>query len=553
MYRKPQMKDDIWKFISELSSQRKSTSRTYQIESLAVLEKYGAVASQTTIMDADNLLLVNKVSHSRKDTDNVLPQHETRLNTSDDRDTDIFAVNETPHSTNDDTSIFTANETYVGTSNDSGTIPDVCVGTEPQDSSHDFAGNTCISNLYYLSFKKFKGMEFNKYDRLYLTHASTLPVDSDLHISLRNIALDFLQKAHLVNEEISVLKLALSNAMNLLNPAAIRLVKPFMDDSTKTSLEQKTNEAITQFGNGLSEASSLLYEQLMQETLNSPDDDDLLQLIYHKKSELVASKNRSDERFYVLCILEHVVEGIDDWQTTQEESELTIYRRFGGILDILFRNTKICLADGETISEASSRTMRYNECVYGDSNTTTNNSFGRRIDLIMKSSKEKAIELCTNEWKRQQAGTTVSVNQQNKNIRLNCAVLSHLQSLKHPSKVPFTVAMDWLGTAGYMYILVDVEGIYVARKIGQLIMPRTLLDLEEFKRTLDLLFAFKRFLVNLGYQMDCALQRRETADQLREVIFLDDDDDNPETNPKQRMVFFTPRNSRIKKTKIDLE
>ncbi|ORZ04107.1 hypothetical protein BCR42DRAFT_199860 [Absidia repens] len=292
--------------------------------------------------------------------------------------------------------------------------------------------------------------------------------------------------------------------------------------------------------------------------MTSPNDAKLLQAIYQKKADLVATMHRTDEQFCLLSILEHVVEGIDDWLITQDESELTLYRRFGSILDILLRHTKIYLADGETISEASSRTMRYNECIYGHSRTTTtttNNVFGRRIDLIIKSSKEKSIELCTNEWKRQQADANLAIHQQNKNIRLNCAILSHLQSLKYPSKVPFTVAMDWLGTVGYMYILVDVEGTFVARNIGQVIMPRTLLNLKEFKRTLDLLFALKRFLVDLGYQMECALQKCESDDQLRQVNFLDDDNDtngdDDGTNPKQRMVFFTPRNSRIKKMKID--
>ncbi|CAO3600574.1 unnamed protein product [Absidia cylindrospora] len=213
------------------------------------------------------------------DTDNILPQHETPRNTNDDGDTDTITPNKTP--------IFTANES----------------GTKTQDSSHGFAGNTCISDLYYLSFKKFKGIKFN--------------------------------------------------------------------------------------------------------------------------------------------------------------------RAFGQV-----RN--ICTQIG------------FNECV-GRVHMSLASDFGWPT---------VSIELCTNEWNRQQADTTLCANQQNSQKSFSGSIYCGN------------------GLVRYMY----VEGMHGARKIGQLIMTRTILNLPEFNGPC--------------YQMECALQRCESADQLREVIFLDEDD-NPETNPKQ--------------------
>ncbi|KAI8077677.1 uncharacterized protein BX664DRAFT_41810 [Halteromyces radiatus] len=256
----PQMKNDVWTFISNLARQRKSLSQTYEVESIRVLERYSAIASSSALTDADNLHQL---------------QHGTPISTIDDSDTQ--------HSTDDESGM-------------------------ADDPTYDFDGNTFISNAYYLSFKKFKGIKFNQHDRLYLEKAaSTTSFDSGLHSSIYNIVLHLLRKVYLNNDEISLLKLSLSNAINFLNPGAVNLVKTFMDDGARSLFEQQTKAAITQFDCGLSEQCSSLYDELMEKTLmTSPNDAKLLQAIYQKKADLVTTMHRTDEQFCLLSILEHV-------------------------------------------------------------------------------------------------------------------------------------------------------------------------------------------------------------------------------------------------------
>lgn len=63
--------------------------------------------------------------------------------------------------------------------------------------------------------------------------------------------------------------------------------------------------------------------------------------------------------------------------------------------------------------------------------------------------------------------------QQCKNYRINGTILDSLQRISPSNPVKQVVAMDWLGYVGYMFALVDVDGIYHAQQVGVLLLPKS--------------------------------------------------------------------------------
>ncbi|CAO3593905.1 unnamed protein product [Absidia cylindrospora] len=304
-------------------------SQQYTVESFKLLEKYSNVAAESGTEDLNNILRNNNNNNSNSNSNTI--------NTNNNDNTTNTTNNDASSSTSTSTSIIIedcrkrpmiANDADdIDDDDEDSTVVDISGKDQP---IYDFKDNTTISNLYHLAFKKFKGIKFNSADQVYLQHAATLPSDPSISLPLRKVVLDLLGHTDLNNIEIALLKTSLSNTINLLNPAMIRLLKPYLDSTTEQHLEQRTNHIVTQFmANGLSEASGLLYDELMRESSKSIDEGYLLQVIYQKKAALMGNKKRDDE----LCILEYVLEGLDDWSSTEDESELTICRRFAAILD----------------------------------------------------------------------------------------------------------------------------------------------------------------------------------------------------------------------------
>ncbi|ORE06846.1 hypothetical protein BCV72DRAFT_305162 [Rhizopus microsporus var. microsporus] len=76
-----------------------------------------------------------------------------------------------------------------------------------------------------------------------------------------------------------------------------------------------------------------------------------------------------------------------------DASELTCYRKFAKLLDEILDNTMLGIQDGERVSKTSKAVSSNLEKIYNES-ISLNNSFGRRIDLILTT---KGLELPTSE------------------------------------------------------------------------------------------------------------------------------------------------------------
>ncbi|KAI8096373.1 uncharacterized protein BX664DRAFT_239544, partial [Halteromyces radiatus] len=107
----------------------------------------------------------------------------------------------------------------------------------------------------------------------------------------------------------------------------------------------------------------------------------------------------------------------------QDDSETTIYRRVATILDFMFRDM--------------------------------------HIDLLIRYGKDtKDLKLSSNEFKKPSVTTSNAITQQCKNLRVNSAILNHLQGLN--KKIDSLLAMDWI---------VAHHGVYVAKIIDILTIP----------------------------------------------------------------------------------
>lgn len=105
--------------------------------------------------------------------------------------------------------------------------------------------------------------------------------------------------------------------------------------------------------------------------------------------------------------------------------------------------------------------------------------------------------------------TSQLLAQQNKNWRVNGFILDHLHGLN--KKIDAVIAMDWIGkyhqslnqpvthfflirvvgNIGYLYCLVDQNGLYVSKNIDVLHIPTSVSAMDQFIDTLQLLFAYK--------------------------------------------------------------
>ncbi|KAI8888332.1 hypothetical protein K501DRAFT_157466, partial [Backusella circina FSU 941] len=117
-------------------------------------------------------------------------------------------------------------------------------------------------------------------------------------------------------------------------------------------------------------------------------------------------------------------------------------------------------------------------------------TIGRRIDLLVKAMNK---DLSSSEWKRSSVGKKLGESQQVKNIRINTAILESIESMliDDDQLHGYFEESSFSGDIVYMMAIKKVDSAYVAYYIGDLMLPVSLSCLEDFKKTLNLLFSFK--------------------------------------------------------------
>ncbi|CAO3618871.1 unnamed protein product [Mucor hiemalis] len=147
-------------------------------------------------------------------------------------------------------------------------------------------------------------------------------------------------------------------------------------------------------------------------------------------------------------------------------------------------------------------------------------SIGRKIDILVKHDQgsNKFIELSSLEVKPANAGPAVIKEQQNKNLRTNGAILAYLSSLNPKCcALQTTAAIDFIGSVGYVYTMTNIEDIFYAKQVGIMMLPKSRSTFTNLIETMDLLFAFEAFMINLGHEARAALEHRESLDNICEV------------------------------------
>ncbi|CEG65346.1 hypothetical protein RMATCC62417_02149 [Rhizopus microsporus] len=304
---------------------------------------------------------------------------------------------------------------------------------------------------------------------------------SDVKDKLASIASKTLLKQKWDATDDIIAKLSLSSICNLISPTTFDVLKDILGNEELLRLDNLPQPSYP----GLSAEN----ERLLKDLLESSDNvDDLLEKVYTNQRDLVAKGKRTSELYTALAMIHLVAENLENWKMI--DSEMTVYRRLASLLDILFWRSSVDLVDGDCSSLSSKDAMILNQT--DDSDIAT--SYGRKIDLmIITSTQSFRIELNSSEWKRHHASPTLVLKQQSKNLRTNASILAKLIRLADCDHV---MAMDWIGTTGYMYILMNDNGIFVAKLMACLAIPTSFGQLKGFHKTLDSLFSWKVLIFN---------------------------------------------------------
>jgi hypothetical protein len=275
----------------------------------------------------------------------------------------------------------------------------------------------------------------------------------------------------------------LSGIVNLIHPDMSKVILSSLPDHLKTKLDYtpKSSEL---------DPDTLAYiEQILSFRSNI---DDILEFIMVTKAALIRGHKRNSQQYVNLVIIEQIVNNISLWSAKRDESEATFYRRFASILDPLLADTGVTLVDGETNLQSSKVAIAMNKAIFHTGDLSQ--AYGRKIDLILKCSNAK-VDISSNEWKRAKVSNSVKLHQQSKNLRLNA---SNLFNLNTKFGVKFTIAMDFVGNSGYLYILRLVDdgpglddSIAVAHLVSHLVIPTSFESLGTVEGTLRGLLTLK--------------------------------------------------------------
>ncbi|CAO3668395.1 unnamed protein product [Rhizopus stolonifer] len=61
----------------------------------------------------------------------------------------------------------------------------------------------------------------------------------------------------------------------------------------------------------------------------------------------------------------------------------------------------------------------------------------------------------------------------------------------------YAIAKDWISCIGYLFAVKEVDKAYTAFHMGDLVLPRSLIMLKDFKFTLNTLYSSKRHQLKL--------------------------------------------------------
>ncbi|CAO3702631.1 unnamed protein product [Rhizopus stolonifer] len=220
-------------------------------------------------------------------------------------------------------------------------------------------------------------------------------------------------------------------------------------------------------------------------------------LIYLSEKRHEYRKKKLDcGELQIIEILDTLIQNII-YYLDGNESELECIEGCYSILKIVFRGSKYKFKLGEQAYIESKTVREENEKAYASNETldSTQNIMGRRIDLLL-SSFETNVSSC--EWKAENVRLSIARRQESKNLRVNVSILEALLRLPHEkndsNKNSFILMYsDWIGRDGCINVIVKEDNIFIAKKLGDVFIPKSLHEIDEqFKLTVKLLYTWKK-------------------------------------------------------------
>ncbi|KAI9338125.1 hypothetical protein BD770DRAFT_415482 [Pilaira anomala] len=192
---------------------------------------------------------------------------------------------------------------------------------------------------------------------------------------------------------------------------------------------------------------------------------------YQLRTKIDELKYKETYKISAKYQLLNVVENI---KTSASKSEFSYLRKFEDLMEIILDDTRFILSDGDSISAATKDTI--SSMVDNEQKFT---EYGGRIDLL------------------EDATTSVFVQQQSKNARINSYTLSYINSLTNNSDNQ-VFAFDFKGNSGYLTQMYCYKNIMYSQKVTELHIPTDILEFDCLEDTLKYLYMWKLHLITLS-------------------------------------------------------
>lgn len=175
-------------------------------------------------------------------------------------------------------------------------------------------------------------------------------------------------------------------------------------------------------------------------------------------------------------------------------------------------DTKIIIKGGETVCRSTRKMQIMNQDEV---------NYGRRIDLLVAGEDETDgnnddIELYSIEFKKANEAVQTMIYQQSKNIRINSCILNYNHLLLDDSKLKLQY-YDFTGRRAYMSQLFKFEDCYVAHKVGEFSMPKSLLEMNQFRESVIQLFTWRKSIQHNHNLLSLALVNKMTQFVLNDI------------------------------------
>jgi hypothetical protein len=171
-------------------------------------------------------------------------------------------------------------------------------------------------------------------------------------------------------------------------------------------------------------------------------------------------------------------------------------------------------------------------------------AFGRRVDLLVNSEQDEDaddIELCSVEFKKEDACFSTLFRQQCKNIRLNACILNDIHLLLTSSDTTLAY-LDFSGRHAYISHLFKAHNNFIAYKASDFVIIKSLCELDICRRSIINLYTWRSSLVANSQLVTLSTLHQKNKFALADVStrFIESPTHSPPYNVKPAKIFLSP-------------